>query len=165
MIPSTVLELYAISVSSTSLGAAASGVPAPQVGNLILESADPQPDADLKKKLVEMCKQRDLAYGLYVESMSDKLAPRTVYRIWTKDGREELVRGAVFGDLDVRSLRSNLIAAGTSLSIEDRFEPVATSVASPALLFDELQVKRTQASKRELPEYVAPVLGQVASQP
>jgi hypothetical protein len=38
-------------------------------------------------------------------------------------------------------------------------------VASPALLFDELQVKRTQATKQKLPEYPAPALGQAANQP
>ncbi len=143
--------------------AAVSGAPVPQLGNLILDSTEPQPDADLKKKLMEMCKQRDLPYGLYVESMGDRLAPRMVYRIWTKDGREELVRGAVFEDLDIRSLRGDLVAAGTSPSVENRFEPVWFSVASPALLFDELEVKRTQSSKGQLPEYPAPALGQAAN--
>jgi hypothetical protein len=75
------------------------------------------------------------------------------------------VRGAVFGDLDIRSLRSDLIAAGDTLDVEDRFEPVWFSVASPALLFDELQVKRTEATKQKLPEYPAPALGQAANQP
>jgi hypothetical protein len=71
-----------------------------------------------------------------------------------------LVRGAVFGDLDTRSLRSDLIAAGSKPDVEDRFEPVAYSVASPALLFDELQVKRSETTKQKLPEYPAPPLGQ-----
>lgn len=134
--------------------------PAPQPGNLILQSTDPQPDAGLKKKLIELCKQRDLAYGFFVDTMGPRLAPRLLYRIWVKDGREELVRGAVFGDLDVRALRSDLIVAGTQPSAEERFEPVAYSVASPALLFDELQVKRSQAQKQKLPEYPAPPLGE-----
>jgi TldD protein len=69
------------------------------------------------------------------------------------------VRGGVFGDLDVRSLRSDLIAAGTAPETDDRSEPVWFSVVSPALLFDELQVKRTQAAKQKLPEYPAPALG------
>jgi hypothetical protein len=75
------------------------------------------------------------------------------------------VRGGVFGDLDVRSLRSDLIAAGTAPEVEDRSEPVWFSVASPALLFDELQVKRSQAAKNKLPEYPAPALRQAAGQP
>ena len=123
-----------------------------------MQSTDPQPDADLKKKLIELCKNRDLPYGLYVETMGPRLEPRLLYRIWTKDGREELVRGGVFGDLDIRSLRSDLAAAGTAPAVEDRSEPVWFSVASPALLFDELQIKRTQATKQKLPEYPAPAL-------
>ncbi len=145
--------------------AAAPAAPAPHPGNLVLQSTDPQPDASLKAKLIELCKNRDLPYGLYVETMGPRLEPRLLYRIYTKDAHEELVRGGVFGDLDVRSLRGDLIAAGTAPAVEDRSEPVWFSVASPALLFDELQVKRTQATKQKLPEYPPPPLGAVANQP
>ncbi len=132
--------------------------PEPQPGNLILQSSDPKPDAELKNKLLELCKQRDLPYCLYVGTMGPRLTPRLLYRVWTKDGREELVRGGVFGDLDLRSLRSDLIAAGTELAVDDRIEPVAFSVASPALLFNELEVKRSEASKQKLPVYPPPPL-------
>jgi hypothetical protein len=136
--------------------AAAGGKPSPYPGNLIFQSTDPQPDDGLKARLIELCKKRDLPYGLYVATMGPRFEPRLLYRVWTKDGHEELVRGGVFGDLDVRSMRGDLIAAGTAPAIEDRSEPVWFSVASPALLFDELQVKRTQAAKQKLPEYPAP---------
>lgn len=145
--------------------AAAAAAPVPHPGNLVLQSTDPQPDAGLKAKLIELCKNRDLPYGLYVETMGPRLEPRLLYRIYTKDAHEELVRGGVFGDLDVRSLRSDLIATGTAPAVEDRSEPVWFSVASPALLFDELQVKRSQATKQKLPEYPPPVLGTAANQP
>ncbi len=145
--------------------AAAPAAPAPLPGNLVLQSTDPQPDAGLKAKLIELCKNRDLPYGLYVETMGPRLEPRLLYRIYTKDAHEELVRGGVFGDLDIRSLRSDLIAAGTKPAIEDRSEPVWFSVASPALLFDELQIKRTQATKQKLPEYPPPALGAAANKP
>lgn len=145
--------------------AAATAAPAPHPGNLVLQSTDPQPDAGLKAKLIEVCKNRDLPYGLYVETMGPRLEPRLLYRIWTKDGREELVRGGVFGDLDIRSLRSDLTAAGTAPAVENRAEPVWFSVASPALLFDELQVKRSQATKKKLPEYPAPALSRAANWP
>jgi len=145
--------------------AAATAAPAPHPGNLVLQSTDPQPDAGLKAKLVELCKNRDLPYGLYVETMGPRLEPRLLYRIYTKDAHEELVRGGVFGDLDVRSLRSDLTAAGTAPAVEDRSEPVWFSVSSPALLFDELQIKRSQAAKQELPEYPAPALSPGANKP
>ena len=145
--------------------AGATAAPLPRPGNLVLQSTDPQPDAGLKAKLIDLCRKRDLPYGLYVETMGPSLEPRLLYRIWTKDAHEELVRGGVFGDLDIRSLRGDLIAAGTAPAVEDRSEPVWFSVASPAFLFDELQVKRTQAAKQKLPEYPAPALGQAANQP
>jgi TldD protein len=150
--------------SSNGHGRAAAGAPpSPYPGNLILQSTDPQPDSEMKKKLMELCKNRDLLYGLYVETMGPRLEPRLLYRIWTKDGHEELVRGGVFGDLDVRALRSQLTAAGTAPAVDSRSEPVWFSVASPALLFDELQIKRTQASKQKLPEYPAPALTQASN--
>jgi len=145
--------------------AAAPAAPVPYPGNLVLQSTDPQPDAGLKAKLIELCKNRDLPFGLYVETMGPRLEPRLLYRIYTKDAHEELVRGGVFGDLDVRSLRGDLIAAGTAPAVEDRSEPVWFSVASPALLFDELQVKRSQATKQKLPEYPPPALGAAANKP
>jgi hypothetical protein len=138
--------------------AAAAAAPSPHPGNLILQSTDPQPDAELKTKLIELCKNRDLPYGLYVETMGPRLEPRLLYRVWTKDGHEELVRGGVFGDLDIRSFRSDLLATGTTPAVDDRSEPVWFSIVSPALLFDELQVKRTQSTKQKLPEYPAPAL-------
>jgi TldD protein len=145
--------------------AAPTAAPLPRPGNLVLQSTDPQADAGLKARLIDLCRKRDLPYGLYVETMGPNLEPRLLYRIWTNDAHEELVRGGVFGDLDIRSLRSDLIATGTAPAVEARSEPVWFSVASPALLFDELQVKRTQSAKQKLPEYPAPVLGRAANQP
>jgi len=138
--------------------APATGAPDPHPGNLILESTHPLSDAELKKKLIDMARERNLPYALYVETMAPKLEPRLVYRVYTSDGHEELVRGAVFGDLDLRSLRGSLIAAGGEPFLENHVESVPFSIASPALLFDELQVKRTPAGKLGLPEYPAPPL-------
>ena len=140
--------------------AAATSGPEPCPGNLILQSTDPRPEAELKKKLIELAQQRGLPYGLYVETMGPKLEPRLIYRVYTKDGHEELVRGAVFGDLDVRSLRGDLIAVGTTPFMENHLESAPFTIASPAFLFDELQVKRTQSSKLELPDYPAPALSE-----
>ncbi len=142
--------------------APATGGPEPHPGNLILETTDPRPDVELKKKLIELARQHNLPYGVYVETLGPQLDPRLIYRVYTNDGHEELVRGAVFGDLDVRSLRNDLIAAGTAPIVENHLESVPFSVVSPALLFDELQLKRTPASKLGLPEYGPPPLSETA---
>lgn len=138
--------------------ASATGSPEPLPSNLILTTDNPLPDAELKKKLIELARQSNLPYGIYVETFGPGLEPRLIYRIYTSDGHEDLVRGAVFVDLDVRSLRSNLVAAGTAPMIENHLESAPFSVVSPALLFNELEIKRTPASKLGLPEYPPPPL-------
>jgi predicted Zn-dependent protease len=128
----------------------------PSLGNLFVTSAQPVSQADMKKKLIELCQQRDLPYCYYVETFGAKLTPRLLYKVWTKDGHEELVRGATFGDLDIRALRSNLIAAGDEPYVENRLLNVPHSIVAPSILFDELEVKRANQNKEKLPEYPAP---------
>jgi predicted Zn-dependent protease len=132
------------------------GVPLSSLGNLIVQSSDPISDDELKKKLIAACQQRNLPYGYFVQTLGPRLTPRLIYRISTKDGHEELVRGAVFGDLDTRSLRNNVVAAGKEVDSEDQLDPIAQSVVSPALLFDELEIKRGDTAKQKLPDYPPP---------
>jgi len=133
-------------------------VPIPQMGNLIIGSAQSMAPAVLRDKFLDLCRQRELAYCYRVETFGPKLTPRLLYRVWVKDGHEELVRGASFGDLDTRALRSDLTAAGNDVSVANYPLPVPHSVAAPSILFDELEVKRSNINKEKLPEYPAPAL-------
>jgi len=130
--------------------------PTPALGNLVVSSSDAATPEQLKRKLIALCKERGLTYGYYVETMGGVHAPRLLYRVWTQDGREELVRGAVFGDLDQRSMRSNIVAAGNDQNVDNQIQPVPHSVLSPSILFDDLEVKRQTSNKDKLPEYPAP---------
>ena len=132
--------------------------PEPAPGVLRVESSEPMPAAELRKKLLELAKQHDLKYGYFVESLGGDLSPQVLRRVWVSDGHEELVRGGLFGELDTRALRSDVVAAGDDLEISNRAESIPNSIINPSLLFDELQVKRVEASKENLPEYPAPQL-------
>jgi len=136
------------------------GKPQPHNSNLIVTASPPTPKDEMTNRLMDLCRQRDLEYCYRVETFGAKLTPRLLYKVWTKDGHEELVRGAVFGDLDIRSLRSNLIAAGDDVYIDNRELNVPHSVVAPSILFDELEVKRANQNKEKLPEYPAPAVGQ-----
>jgi predicted Zn-dependent protease len=136
--------------------AAITGPPMSSLGNLIVQASDPFSGDELKRKLIEACKQRNLPYGYFVQTLGPRLTPRLLYRISTKDGHQELVRGAVFGDLDTRALRNNIVAAGKEIDSEDQLDPIPQSVVSPALLFDELEVKRGDTAKQKLPDYPPP---------
>jgi hypothetical protein len=146
--------------ASNGHGRAAAGmVPGPNVGVLLLKSSEAQPPEDLKQKVIEMVKEQGKPYGYRVETLGQPgNTPRLLYRVYASDGHEELVRGAVFNELDTRALRTGVIAAGSDPLVSNRPGGVPTTVISPSLLFDELEVKRADTSKDKLPEYPAPPL-------
>lgn len=146
--------------TSNGHGRAAPGAPPqPNPGVLIFKSAEPQSPEDLRKRLIQMVSEQGKPYGYRVETLGPGNSPRLLYRVYASDGHEELVRGAVFSELDVRSLRADLIAAGNDPLVDNRIGGVSTTVISPSLLFDELEVKRADTSKDKLPDYPAPPLG------
>ena len=143
---------------SNGHGRAAPGQPPlASIGNLIVEPKQPLSTEELKKKLIEMCKQENKPYGYYVETLSG-YDPRLLYRVYVDDGHEELVRGAVFNELDVRTLRNDLVAAGDDPLVSNREGAIPTTVICPSVLFDELEVKRTDQKNAKLPEYPPPAL-------
>ena len=144
--------------ASNGHGRAAAGMAsAPNLGVLLLKSSEAQSPDDLKKKVMDMVKEQGKPYGYRVETLGQPgNSPRLLYRVYVNDGHEELVRGAVFSELDTRALRTGVIAAGNDPLVSNRPGGVPTSVISPSLLFDELEVKRADTSKDKLPEYPAP---------
>ncbi len=130
----------------------------PGIGNLVVEAANGVAPAELKQKLIAMCKERGLEYGYRVETMAGPRAPRLLYRVYVSDGHEELVRGALFGDLDQRSMRTALVAAGNDVWVENDILPMPHSVVSPSVLFDDLELKRQTSGKEKLPDYPPPTV-------
>ena len=128
----------------------------PGLGNLVVTASNGMPVAGLKQKLIAMCKERGLDYGYRVETMGGARLPRLLYRVYTSDGHEELVRGALFGDLDQRSMRTALVAAGNDVWVENEILPMPRSIVSPSILFDDLELKRQTIGKEKLPEYPPP---------
>jgi TldD protein len=125
---------------------------------LLVKSSEAQPPADLKKKIMQMASEQTRPYAYRVETLGPGNSPRLLYRVYAKDGHEELVRGAVFSQLDIRALRSDLIAVGNDPLVSNRTGGVPMTIISPSLLFDELEVKRADTSKDKLPDYPAPPL-------
>jgi len=146
--------------ASNGHGRAAAGMAAgPNLGVLLLKSTEAQSPGDLKKKVIDMVKEQGKPYGYRVETLGQPgNTPRLLYRVYASDGHEELVRGAVFNELDTRALRTAVIGAGNDPLVSNRPGGVPTTVISPSLLFDELEVKRADTSKDKLPEYPPPPL-------
>ncbi len=112
------------------------------ISNLFVKTSQNEPLADLKKKLIDMCKERGKPYGMLVRKLDypfsagrgelQSLAqsgsqsggsvrpispPVLVYRVYP-DGREELVRGLRFRGVSTRSLR-DLLAASRETELFD----------------------------------------------
>jgi len=124
--------------------------------NVALRTSHKQPHREIKrecftrragKKLIEMCKDRGLAFGYFVETLGGLSSPRLLYRVYVKDGHRELVRGARFGDLDRRTLRSDLAAVGNDAELDNRAFGVPMSIITPSILIDEMEVRRDNATK------------------
>jgi len=138
--------------------AAPGSFPGPSLGVLLVKSSEAESADALKKRVVQMATDTDHKFAYRVETMGPGNAPRLLYRVYA-DGHEELVRGAVFSnELDIRALRSDLIAVGDDPLVSNRAGGIPATIISPSLLFDELEVKRADTSKDKLPEYPAPPL-------
>jgi hypothetical protein len=146
-------------LASNGHGRAAPGsFPGPSLGVLLVKSSEVYAWDGLKQKVIQMVKDQDKPYGYRVETLGPGNSPRLLYRVYAKDGHEELVRGAVFNELDIRAIRNDLIAVGNDPLVSNRTGGAPTTIISPSLLFGELQVKRADTSKEKLPDYPPPPL-------
>ena len=123
----------------------------PQIGSAAQTKA--LTDAEMNAHLLALAKEQNRdVYA--VETMAGE-APRLLY-LMHPDGSRQLVRGAVFDELDNRSLRSSIIAAGGTPYINETFGPVPQTTITPALLFDDIGVKRANEEQQKLPYYPPP---------
>ncbi len=140
---------------SNGHGRAAPGAPArAHAGVLIFKPANPVSVAELNKRLLARAKEqgRDV---YFVETMGGE-APRLLYRVHASDGSRELVRGASFDELDIRSLRSEIVAAGDDPYINNSMGVIPQTTIVPSLLFGDIGVKRATEEQQKLPYYPPP---------
>jgi predicted Zn-dependent protease len=136
--------------------AAVTGAPRPVIGVLRVTSREGLTDEELNRKLLQLAKDRGLKSVYYVATMGGELTPRLLYRV-SPDGRRELVRGAVLDDLDQRTLRSGVVAAGKDLFVSNlTLDGLSETVLAPALLFDDVTIRRANEKNDKLPFYPPP---------
>jgi hypothetical protein len=125
-----------------------------QASVMMFKSSAPVKDTELRARLVSMA--REQGRDVYeVETLGGELMPRLLYRVHP-DGTRQLVRGAVFDELDNRSLRSDVVAAGDKPYVQMQLGAVPKTTIGPALLFDDIGVKRATEEQQKLPYYAPP---------
>jgi predicted Zn-dependent protease len=135
--------------------AALSGPARPSIGVLKITAKEGLGDNDLNQKLLAMAKDRDLKSVYYVDTLGGPVAPRLLYRV-NLDGSRQLVRGARIADLDQRALRSSIEAAGKDLWIGNFVGEIPETVLAPALLLDDITIRRANEKNDKLPFYPPP---------
>lgn len=125
---------------------------------VIVKSSEAVPVSELNKRLLAMAKEqgRDV-YAVETLGGTSALEPRLLYRVHA-DGSRELVRGAVFDELDNRSLRSDIVAVGNDDYVANSLGPVPQTIIAPSMLFDDIGVKRAVEEQQKLPYYPPPTL-------
>jgi TldD protein len=135
--------------------AAISGPARPSIAVLKITAKEGLSEDDLNKKLLDIAKDRDLKSVYYVATFGGPLVPRLLYRI-NQDGSRQLVRGARLSDLDQRTLRSSVEAAGKDLWIGNFAGEIPETVLAPALLLDDITIRRANEKNDKLPFYPPP---------
>jgi TldD protein len=142
---------------STSNGhgrAAPAQAPHSRSSVVLIKAEQPLSKDELNKRLLAMAKEQ--GKDVYaVETLVGELLPRLLYRVHP-DGTRQLVRGAVFDELDNRSLRSGIVAAGNDPYISNSLGPIPQTIIAPSLLFDDVGVKRATVEQQKLPYYAPP---------
>ncbi len=141
---------------SNGHGRATVGGPAHAHAGVLLVKTDQTLTAEqLRGRLLTLAK--DQGRDVYeVETLTGgDLTPRLLYRL-SPDGKRTLVRGAVFDELDQRSLRSEIIAAGGEPYVSQQISPLPQTTITPSLLFADIAVKRGNQQQEKLPYYPPP---------
>jgi predicted Zn-dependent protease len=125
------------------------------IGVFKVTAKDGLTDEELNAKLLSLARDRGLKNVYYVATMGGKLTPRLLYRV-DLDGKRELVRGAMLEDLDQRALRSDVEAGGKQLWVANFLEEVPATVLAPALLLNDVTIRRANKTNDKLPFYPPP---------
>ena len=141
--------------ASDGHGRAAPGQPArAAAGVIVFKGVTPVPAAEMKRKLIALAKEQ--GRDVYeCETMGGELLPRMLYRV-SQDGTRQLVRGAVFDELDNRSLRSDIVAVGDDPYVQQTLSAIPETTIAPSLLFGDIGVKRATEEQQKLPYYGPP---------
>jgi hypothetical protein len=133
-------------------------------GSLFLTSQKPLSEAQMLKKLRELCRKRGKPFGLWVKKLrhvvqeqqaeqksSIRIMPELLYLVDTKTGSLTLVR-----DLDLvetpLALISNILEAGKDMTTQNLlWDDLPVSVAVPSLLLSEAELQRSENAPKKPP--------------
>jgi predicted Zn-dependent protease len=153
--------------ASNGHGRAQTGrMPTGRQGNLIVTSTKTEPEADLRKQLIEEAKKQGKPYGLYFEDISSGFAvttrsspqafsvmPLVVYRVYVDGRPDELVRGVSIVGTPLAAMK-RILATGDESEVFNgecgaESGTIPVSAVAPAMLLSEMETqKQAQGTAR-----------------
>ena len=116
--------------------------------------------SELKEELIQAARDEGLPFALRITTLkpgrSGSLGPPVyAYKVFVDDGREELVRGLQFLPVERRALK-RILAAGRERKAYNTSGSVASTIIAPAILFEELELTKTETEFDKLPILPSP---------
>jgi TldD protein len=133
-------------------------------GNVFIRVANGKATSDPRADLLRICKEQGLAFGILVKVLPSpvgggaggSMTPLEAYRVYP-DGREELVRGLIPGEVNMRTLK-DIVAAGNDPYVGSRRSMQgAASIVAPSVLVQEMEFRREPGSRQALPLLASPI--------
>jgi TldD protein len=155
--------------------------------NLLIESSQAVSLDEMKKEMLDICRDYGLEYGLIVEKLGDQNAPYEgrpffhggppgeaalsdpvrAYKVFP-DGREEPVRNLEFANVTLRVLR-DIIEIGKKQYVHNYLiggdDEMPASIVCPAFLIEEMELKEPDVTPRKPPILPSPLAESVAPDP
>ncbi|MGA3081486.1 MAG: metallopeptidase TldD-related protein [Terracidiphilus sp.] len=153
--------------ASNGHGRAQTGkMPTGRQGNLIVTSTKTEPEAELRKQLIEEAKRQGKPYGLYFEDISSgftltqrytpqvfEVIPLVVWRVYVDGRPDELVRGVSIVGTPLAAMKS-IMATGDKSEIFNgecgaESGTIPVSAVAPAMLMSAMETqKQAQGTAR-----------------
>ena len=119
-------------------------------GNILITSNQTFSKEELRKKLIDAAKEEDLEYAYIIHD----LWLNRISRIYVADGREELVRGAIVNDVNLKTFK-RILGSSDKEEMYSFDATQATVIFPDAMLFEEMDITRMPNIEFKKP-YIVP---------
>ncbi len=148
--------------------------PVSRMGNLVIEASRQVPEATLRTRLIEECRQQGKPYGLLFEDItggftgtrrmgaqSFKVLPVVVYRVFADGRPDELVRGVDIVGTPLTCF-SRIVAAGDDPAVFNgtcgaESGNIPVSAISPSILVAQIEVEKRRREQDRPPILPSPL--------
>ncbi|MCL2651159.1 MAG: hypothetical protein FWD60_09085 [Candidatus Azobacteroides sp.] len=124
-------------------------------GNVHVYGEHPVSKDELKQQLLDAAKEAGYDYAYIIRRMKpDKIV--AIYKVYVADGREELVRGAILKDFNMKSFKQVTGVSKEEFIVNNAlFGQIATFILPQFMLFKELEVLKDNNVALKKPYVVA----------